>query len=84
MVDRKVMAFALAAVMVVGVIGPNVATMIQTAEGHGVQAQLQSRFIRIEDETFNRQSLQTGEVLTLSGAFVSLSWSKSWSDVFNI
>ena len=35
MVDRKVMAFALAAVMVVGVIGPNVATMIQTAEGHG-------------------------------------------------
>ena len=28
MVDRKVMAFALAAVMVVGVIGPNVATMI--------------------------------------------------------
>ena len=85
MVDRKVMAFALATVMVVGVFGPHVATMIQTAEGHGVQAQLQSRFIRIEDETFNRQSLQTGEVLTLSGAFVSLidSDMRAWSSIFS-
>ena len=83
MVDRKVMEFALATVMVVGVFGPHVATMIQTAEGHGVQAQLQSRFIRIEDETFNRQSLQTGEVLTLSGAFVSLidSDMRAWSSI---
>ncbi len=65
MVDRKVMAFALATVMVV--------------------AQLQSRFIRIEDETFNRQSLQTGEVLTLSGAFVSLidSDMRAWSSIFS-
>ncbi len=85
MVDRKVMAFALAAVFVVGIFGPNIATMIQTAEGHGVQAQLQSRFIRIEDETFNRQSLQTGEVLTLSGAFVSLidSDMRAWSSIFS-
>jgi methane/ammonia monooxygenase subunit B len=85
MVDRKVMAFALAAVFVVGVFGPNVATMIQTAEGHGVQAQLQSRFIRIEDETFNRQSLQTGEVLTLAGSFVSLidSDMRAWSSIFS-
>lgn len=42
------------------------------AAGHGVQAQLQSGFIRIEDETFNRQSLQTGETLTLQGTLVSL------------
>jgi methane/ammonia monooxygenase subunit B len=60
MVDRKVMAFALATVMVVGVFGPHAATMIQTAEGHGVQAQLQSRFIRIEDETFNRHAKKLG------------------------
>merc|ERR1739841_352179 len=79
------MAFALGAVLVLGSFGPNIITMIQTAEGHGVQAQLQSRFIRIEDETFNRQSLQTGEVLTLSGAFVSLidSDMRAWSSIFS-
>ena len=64
MVDKITMAFALGAVLVLGSFGPNIITMIQTAEGHGVQAQLQSRFIRIEDETFNRQSLQTGEAVS--------------------
>ena len=85
MVDKITMAFALGAVLVLGSFGPNIITMIQTAEGHGVQAQLQSRFIRIEDETFNRQSLQTGEVLTLSGAFVSLvdSDMRAWSSIFS-
>ena len=66
MVDKITIAFVLGAVLVLGGLGPNIATMIQTAEGHGVQAQLQSRFVRIEDETFNRQSLQTGEVVTLT------------------
>ncbi len=85
MVDRKILAVALGAVFVLGVYGPHVAEIIQSAEAHGVQAQLQSRFIRIEDETFNRQSLQTGEVLTLSGAFVSLVGSdmRAWSSIFS-
>ena len=85
MVDKITLAFALGTVLVLGSFGPNIITMVQTAEGHGVQAQLQSRFIRIEDETFNRQSLQTGEVLTLSGAFVSLvdSDMRAWSSIFS-
>lgn len=32
----------------------------------------QNEFIRIEDDTFNRQSLQTGETITESGALTSL------------
>ena len=67
MENKITIAFVVGAVLVLGSFGPNIATMIQTAEGHGVQAQLQSRFVRIEDETFNRQSLQTGEVITLTG-----------------
>ena len=39
---------------------------------HDVQAQLQSRFIRIEDETFSRQSMETGDILTVQGRLVSL------------
>ncbi len=59
--------------------------IIQFAEGHGVQAQLQSRFVRIEDETFNRQSLQTGEVLTIQGKFVSLVERdlRAWNSIFS-
>ena len=49
MVDKITLAFALGTVLVLGSFGPNIITMVQTAEGHGVQAQLQSRFIRIED-----------------------------------
>ena len=52
--------------------GPNVAEIIQSAEAHGVQAQLQSRFIQITNEAISRQSLSTGETLVLSGALVSL------------
>ena len=85
MVDKITMAFVIGAVLVLGSFGPNIATMIQTAEGHGVQAQLQSRFVRIEDETFNRQSLQTGEVVTLQGSFVSLVDKplRAWSSIFS-
>ena len=85
MVDKITIAFVLGAVLVLGGLGPNIATMIQTAEGHGVQAQLQSRFVRIEDETFNRQSLQTGEVVTLQGSFVSLVDKplRAWSSIFS-
>jgi len=55
-----------------GMIAPQVTSLIQTAEAHGVQAQLQSRFIQINDETISRQSLSTGEILVLSGKLVSL------------
>jgi methane/ammonia monooxygenase subunit B len=44
----------------------------QTAEGHGVQAQLQSRFVRIQDEAFSAQTLNTGDELTVTGTLQSL------------
>src|SRR4029453_9599773 len=44
----------------------------QAVEGHGVQAQLQSRFVRIQDETFSAQTLNTGDSLTVSGTLQSL------------
>ncbi len=72
MVDKKIFVAALGVVLALGTFGPNLAQMVQTAEAHGVQAQLQSRFIKIEDESFSRQSMQTGEELTISGKFVSL------------
>src|SRR6478735_11533235 len=46
--------------------------MTQTAQGHGVQAQLQSRFVRIQDETFSAQTLNTGDSITVSGTLQSL------------
>ena len=71
--EKQIFVFGLAVVLALGTLGFNwVETIIPTADAHGVQAQLQSRFIRIEDETFNRQSLQTGETLTLQGTLVSL------------
>ena len=72
MVDRKIMAITIGAIFVLGMYGPNVAEIIQSAEAHGVQAQLQSRFIQITNEAISRQSLTTGETLVLSGALVSL------------
>ena len=47
MVDKKILVVALGVVLALGTFGPNIAQMIQTAEAHGVQAQLQSRFVRI-------------------------------------
>lgn len=73
MVEKKIFVLGLAAVLALGTLGFNwVDAILPTADAHGVQAQLQSRFIRIEDETFNRQSLQTGETLTVQGTLVSL------------
>src|ERR671921_1995223 len=46
--------------------------VIPEADAHGVQAQLQSRFIRIEDETWAAQTLNTGDELTVSGTLQSL------------
>ena len=72
MVDRKFMAIAVGAIFVLGMYGPNIAEILLPAEAHGVQAQLQSRFIQITNEAISRQSLSTGETLVLSGALVSL------------
>jgi len=72
MIDRKFLAVTVGAIFVLGMYGPNVAEIIQSAEAHGVQAQLQSRFIQITNEAISRQSLATGETLVLSGALVSL------------
>jgi len=85
MVDKKLVVVTLGVIIALGSFGPHIAQMIQTAEGHGVQAQLQSRFIRIEDETFNRQSLNTGETLTLSGNLVSLIERdmRAWASIFS-
>jgi len=72
MIDKKIMAITVGAIFVLGMYGPNVAEIIQSAEAHGVQAQLQSRFIQITNEAISRQSLSTGETLVLSGTLVSL------------
>jgi methane/ammonia monooxygenase subunit B len=73
LINQKLIVLGLSVVLVAGTLGVDWAdSLFQSAEAHGVQAQLQSRFIKIEDETFNRQSLQTGEILTLQGQLVSL------------
>ena len=59
---------ALASVMVLSA----VLALIPVVEGHGVQAQLQSRFVRIQDETFSAQTLKTGDEITVSGTLQSL------------
>ncbi|RNJ75307.1 MAG: ammonia monooxygenase [Nitrosopumilus sp. B06] len=73
MAEKRILTIGLAVVLALGTLGFNwVETLAPSAEAHGVQAQLQSRFIKIEDETFNRQSLQTGETLTVQGTLSSL------------
>ena len=86
MVDKKLIVIGLGVVLALGSLGFNwVESILPTAEAHGVQAQLQSRFVRIEDETFNRQSLQTGEILTVNGVLVSLVERdmRAWISIFS-
>jgi methane/ammonia monooxygenase subunit B len=53
MVEKKIFVIGLSVVLALGTLGFNwVESIVPTADAHGVQAQLQSRFIRIEDETF--------------------------------
>src|SRR5579885_27150 len=47
-------------------------TNVPTCRGSRCTAQLQSRFVRIDDETWSKQSVQTGDTLTDSGKFTSL------------
>ena len=86
MVDKKLIVIGLGVVLALGSLGFNwVESILPSAEAHGVQAQLQSRFVRIEDETFNRQSLQTGEILTVNGVLVSLVERdmRAWISIFS-
>jgi len=54
MVDKKLIVAALGVIVALGAVGPSLAQMFQHAEAHGVQAQLQSRFVRIDDGQNNR------------------------------
>src|SRR2546425_12361274 len=72
MVDKKFIVAAIGVIVALGAIGPSLAQMFQQAEAHGVQAQLQSRFVRIDDETWSKTSVKTGDTLSVSGKFVSL------------
>ena len=85
MIDKKILAITVGAIFVLGMYGPNVAEIIQSAEAHGVQAQLQSRFIQITNEAISRQSLSTGETLVLSGTLVSLVErdQRGWISIFS-
>ena len=70
---QKLIVIGLGIVLAAGTLGFDWAdALFPSAEAHSVQYQLQSRFIRIENETFNTQSMQTGEILTLQGQLVSL------------
>jgi methane/ammonia monooxygenase subunit B len=68
MESKTLVVTALATVMVLSAF----AVVSQSAEGHGVQAQLQSRFVRIDNEQFSDQTLNTGETLTVTGELKSL------------
>ena len=86
MTDKRILVIGLSVILALGTVGFNwVESLLPTADAHGVQAQLQSRFVRIEDETFNRQSLLTGEQLTIKGKFVSLVERdlRAWNSIFS-
>lgn len=71
--SKKAIVIGLGAILALGTAGFDwVELVLPSAEAHGVQAQLQSRFVKIEGEEFTRQSLSTGEDLCLSGTLVSL------------
>src|SRR5437667_10636548 len=72
MVDKKLIMAAICVIITLGAVGSSLAQMFQQAEAHGVQAQLQSRFVRIDDETWSKTSVKTGDTLSVSGKFVSL------------
>ncbi|MGI0025992.1 MAG: methane monooxygenase/ammonia monooxygenase subunit B, partial [Nitrososphaera sp.] len=68
MESKTLVVTALATVMVLSA----VIAYLPMADAHGVQAQLQSRFVRIDNEQFSDQTLTTGEQLTVTGELKSL------------
>ena len=63
---------AVVAVFAIAMSTSTIIAVSQTVEGHGVQAQLQSRFVRIQDEAFSAQTLNAGQQLTVTGTLQSL------------
>ena len=68
MESKTLVVTALATVMVLSA----VIAYLPVADAHGVQAQLQSRFVRIENEQFSDNTLNTGDELTVTGDLTSL------------
>lgn len=68
MESKTLVVTALATVMVLSA----VIAYMPNADAHGVQAQLQSRFVRIDNEQFSDNTLNTGDTLTVSGNLESL------------
>ena len=68
MESKTLVAMALATIIAVSII----TYILPAASAHGVQAQLQSRFVRIDNEQFSDQTLTTGEDLTVTGELTSL------------
>jgi len=79
--SKAVIMGSLAAVIVLS----TATILLENAWGHGVQAQLQSRFIRITDETFSAQTVETGEEIEVRGKLISLinRDSRAWISVFS-
>jgi methane/ammonia monooxygenase subunit B len=68
MESKTLVVTALATVMVLSA----VIAYLPMADAHGVQAQLQSRFVKIDNEQFSDNTLSTGETLTVTGELESL------------
>jgi methane/ammonia monooxygenase subunit B len=68
--SKKLIVTTLAAITVLSAIAAYM-PIIPEADAHGVQAQLQSRFIRIEDETWSAQTVNTGDEITVTGTLQS-------------
>lgn len=68
MESKTLVVTALATVMVLSA----VIAYLPSAAAHGVQAQLQSRFVKIDNEQFSDNTLNTGETLTVTGELQSL------------
>jgi len=79
--SKTLVVTALATVMVLS----SLAFGQRTADAHGVQAQLQSRFVQIQNEQFSTQTLNTGETLTVTGTLKSLVSSplRGWLSLFS-
>ena len=67
MESKTLVVTALATVMVLSA----VIAYLPLADAHGVQAQLQSRFVKIDNEQFSDNTLSTGDTLTVTGELQS-------------
>jgi len=68
MESKTLVVTALATVMVLA----GITFAFENASAHGVQAQLQSRFVKIENEQFSDNTVNTGDTITVTGQLKSL------------